>query len=304
MRIAGVDIGGKSVKVGIFEEGVGLSGKCARPTPKGAERVADMIVDMLSGEQFDLLGVGTAGSVDFSLGTVCTSNLEWVDVPLRAMLEARFAVPVWVDNDAQAGMMAEWYDGALKGVSCGVCLTLGTGIGGAVLVDGKPWRGQRNLAAEFGHMTTHAFGVPCNCGRAGCLECYASATALEKASGDGRTAQMIIDAAQHGDVHSKTLFDAFVRELCLGLCSIIMAFDPEVIVLGGGISGAGEFLRGACEQELARIFAPTTDRLICRIRLAAHRNDAGILGAAILAKHKLNMNTQSFVESQNDRCNE
>ena len=286
MRIAGIDIGGTSIKAAVFDENMREVFRTAVPTPKGPEAVVDAIAAVLEGQNADMVGVGTAGSVSFAHGTVTASNLDWEMVPLRRMLIEKLHLPVWVDNDAQAALMAEWYDGVCQNVNCAVYLTLGTGIGGAMIVDGKPWRGPNNMGAEFGHMIIHPEGPRCTCGRPGCLEYYASATALRRMM-PGRSAKQIIDAAKAGQKDALQVFRAYVRELCIGLNNLVMIFDPEVIVLGGGISGAGAFLADSCQEELERIFAASTDPLYTRVRIARHQNDAGSLGAAILARQKL-----------------
>lgn len=286
MRIAGIDIGGTSIKAGVFEDGK-LVHKASAATPFGnPEGVCEAIASLIAGQGAQLVGVGTAGSVEFLRDAVCASNLGWENVPLRRMLQERLSLPVWVDNDAQTALMAEWRDGVCQGAHCAVYLTLGTGIGGAMIVDGKPYRGPRNLGAEFGHMIIHADGPRCVCGRRGCLEYYASATGLKRMAG-GRAAYAVVEAAKAGDAQSLAVFHQYVRELCIGLNNLIMAFDPDVIALGGGVSGAGDFLADACQQELARIFGETTDPLYCQVRIARHQNDAGIWGAALLAEQKL-----------------
>lgn len=283
MRIAGVDIGGTSIKVGVFDSGT-LVYKDSRKTPfANPDAVCDLIADMLNGQSVQLVGVGTAGSVELRSHTVSASNLGWKGVPLGQMLTKRIGVPVWVDNDAQAALMAEWHDGVCQGAECAVYLTLGTGIGGAMIINGKPYRGKNNLGAEFGHMIIHPDGPRCACGRRGCLEYYASATALKRMAG-GRSCRAIIDEAKAGSKAMLDVFDSFVHELCLGLNTLVMAFDPEYIVLGGGLSGAGEFLAERCQCGLEQIFSDTTDPLYCRVRIAMHQNDAGILGAALLAR--------------------
>ena len=286
MRIAGVDIGGTSIKLGIFEDDA-LIFKTSAKTPFGdPEGVCDVIAQMLERQNVELVGVGTAGSVEFRHDTVSASNLGWEGVKLRQMLTERLGVPVWVDNDAQAAAMAEWHDGVCQGAQCALYLTLGTGIGGAMIVNGQPYRGPNNLGAEFGHMIIHPNGPRCACGRRGCLEYYASATGLRRMA-HGQSAYAVVQSAKAGNIKNLSIFERYVRELCLGLNNLIMIFDPQVIVLGGGVSGAGEFLSDACQKELERIFADTTDPLYCQVKIAKHQNDAGMLGAALLAKQKL-----------------
>ncbi len=283
MRIAGVDIGGTSIKVGVFEDDRLLCKNSIQTPFADPQAVCEEIARMLDGQNVSFVGVGTAGSVSIKEGTVFASNLGWEGVHLQKMLEDRLSLPVCVDNDAQAALMAEWADGVCKDTECALYLTLGTGIGGAMIVNGKPYRGRNNLGAEFGHMITHANGPKCGCGRRGCFEYYASATALRRMA-HGRSTRDIVSAAKSGDSQMKHVFGQYIRELCIGLNNLIMAYDPEVIVLGGGVSGAGSFLSDACQRELERIFAQTTDPLLCSIQTAKHKNDAGIIGAAQLAK--------------------
>lgn len=286
MRIAGIDIGGTSIKLGVFEDDQ-LIFKTSAKTPFGdPEGVCGVIAQLLARQNVQLVGVGTAGSVEFQHGTVCASNLGWEGVKLRQMLEDRLGVPVWIDNDAQAAAMAEWHDGVCKGAECALYLTLGTGIGGAMIVNGQPYRGVNNLGAEFGHMIIHPSGPRCACGRRGCLEYYASATGLKRMAG-GRSAFSVVQSAKAGDEKSLAIFHQYVHELCIGLSNLIMIFDPQVIALGGGVSGAGDFLAKACQKELEHLFGETTDPLLCEVRIAKHQNDAGILGAALLARQKL-----------------
>lgn len=283
MRIAGVDIGGTSIKVGVFEEGRLLFKSSAATPPDDPQAVCAVIAQLLAGKDISLVGVGSAGSVDFVKETVTASNLGWNGVKLRAMLEDALHLPVWVDNDAQAALMAEWKDGVCRDAQCALYLTLGTGIGGAMIVAGKPYRGKNNLGAEFGHMMIHAGGPKCSCGRRGCLEYYASATGLRRMAG-GQPTQAIISAAKARDPQMLRVFNRYVQELAVGLSNLIMIFDPEVIVLGGGVSGAGQFLADACQRELLNIFRKTTDPLLCQVKIASHKNNAGIIGAALLAQ--------------------
>ena len=287
MLIAGVDIGGTSVKMSLFQPEKGLVLIRRAPTLQGSPaEIVERIARFLEPYSVEAIGVGTADAVDLRDGTVCASNLDWDHIPLQRMLSERLSLPVWVDNDAQTALMAEWYDGACAGIRDAVYLTLGTGIGGALLLDGRPWRGRFNVAAEFGHMITHADGKPCRCGRRGCFEGYASATALRDMSG-GLSAKQVMDGARQGDERLSELFACYVHELCIGLANLNVIFTPEVMVLGGGLSRAGAFLSDACNRELQSIFAAHPEELVCGVTIARHQNDAGMLGAAVLAMEKL-----------------
>ena len=198
------------------------------------------------------------------------------------MLSRRLKLPVWVDNDAQTQLAAEWWDGACKGLQSVVYLTFGTGVGGAFLFNGRPWRGHMNTAGEIGHFITHADGLQCTCGLKGCYEMYASAAALTRMA-HRDTAKEVIDAARDGDPEMSDIFRKYLHEVAIGIASIYMLFCPEAIVLGGGISGAGDFLLHTLNDELkttAPVQAASISNILC---LAVHRNDAGIRGAAALA---------------------
>lgn len=282
MRIAGIDIGGTSIKAGIFEDDQLIHKTSAKTPFDDPLGVVSAIAGMLEGWNVQSIGVGTAGSVEFVHDTVCASNLGWVHLPLKAMLEEQLGVPVHVDNDAQAALMAEWKDGACRGANNALYLTLGTGIGGAMMIGGKPYRGRNNLGAEFGHMIIKADGPKCSCGRTGCFELYASASALRRLA-QNKPVRDILSGANAGIPEMCFALDEYARSLAIGLNNLIMIFDPDVIVLGGGISSAGDMLAKRCQGELERIFSQTTDPLLCEVRIAQHQNDAGVIGAAMLA---------------------
>ena len=199
-----------------------------------------------------------------------------MDVPLAALLRQASGLPAVVINDGHAAMLAEIKSGALQGVQTGILLTLGTGIGGGIVINGQCWRSPTGLAPELGHIITHSGGLPCPCGQCGCFEQYASATALIRMAG-GEPPASLIARARSGNAAAQAVFAQYVHELCTGIVSLNAIFAPEVVALGGGISEAGDFLLEACRTTLTRLHAnphPT-------IRLAAHRNTAGIIGGAI-----------------------
>ena len=165
-------------------------------------------------------------------------------------------------------------------------LTLGTGIGGALLINGRPWRGHDNAAAELGHFVTHAGGLKCACGMNGCFEMYASAGALTRLAG-GVRARTVIDRARDGDADMLAVLDAYAREIAIGLCSLYMIFRPQAIVLGGGISAAGETLREAILKSVPNAYDFTPETIRAALRFASRGNDAGMAGAAALARMNL-----------------
>ena len=287
MRIAGVDIGGTYVKVGLVDTARGLLDKTSFPTPLGdPQAMAGLIARQVREMDASAVGIGSAGSVRLDTGLVYAGNLDWWGVPLRKLVEERLHMPVWVDNDAQAALMAEVFDGALQGVKNAVYLTLGTGVGGALLLDGRPWRGGTNTAAELGHMITHGDGLPCRCTRKGCYEMYASGSALSRMAG-GLEIQEIFERAQAGDYALSALLEAYYHEIGIGLVSLISIFNPDRIALGGGVSAAGDALLDGVTKDVHRQLAARSDYFQGHIVLAAHKNEAGMIGAAILAQYYL-----------------
>lgn len=283
MRIAGIDIGGTSIKLGVFDTSLGLVATEKIMTGDAdPEKMADGIAEFVNRSQVELCGVGTAGNVNSREGLVTADNLRWNRVPLRDMLAERVNMRVWVDNDANAALMAEFYDGACRGVETAVQITLGTGVGGAAIINGHPWRGHSNTACEFGHIITHADGLQCACGHKGCFEAYASAKALLRITG-AKTVPQIMSALDAGDETMRKRFAEYIHELSIGMTSIIMTFAPQVFVIGGGLAGMGDRLLLPIRAELDRTFAHHPEYLTCGIHLAKHGNDAGMIGAAMLA---------------------
>ena len=287
--IAGVDIGGTSVKFGVLDEDGTLLDSMQVPSVVGdPEAIVEGIAKLVEEAPYpiSMVGVGAPGAVLMPQSLVTSGNLKWKDVPLCAMLTDRLNLPVWVDNDAQTQLAAEWWNGACRGLSSVLYLAFGTGIGGALLISGKPWRGHRNTAGELGHIITHAGGILCGCGAKGCYEAHASASALVRMGGGRRSAKEIIDAVRAGDEEMTKVFDEYLHEVALGIAGYYMVFRPEAIVLGGGISAAGEiFLEGV--KKAVKEIQPRFDESSCRICLAMYRNEAGMRGAAALAKINL-----------------
>ena len=283
MRIAGIDIGGTSVKLGIFDTGAGLVRTEKLVTGSAEpEKIVAGIAEFVNNADVELCGVGTAGNVDTEKGLVTADNLRWTNVPLRDMLAKATGQRVWVDNDANAALMAEWYDGACRGVQTAVYITLGTGVGGALIVNGKPWRGHTNTACEFGHIITHADGLPCSCTRRGCFEMYASAGALLRYTG-AESVKRVMDGLEEGDKAIAAGFRTYIHELGLGMVSLIMTFNPEVFVIGGGLAALGGRLLTGIRNEVYGAFSERPDYFLGNICLARHGNDAGMIGAALLA---------------------
>jgi len=286
MYIAGIDIGGTNLKYGLFNEnGIRLYSRVVHSVCGQPEKTVLQIQELIAGSPMkpSLVGIGVPGTVVMPSGNVFSGNLKWPGVPFGKMLEEKCGLPVWMDNDAQTALAAE----TLPGGSCyklqsAVYLTLGTGIGGALLIGGRLWRGHDNGAAELGHFITHAGGLKCACGLRGCFEMYASAGALARFSG-GVRARSVIDRVRSGDEKMKAALRAYANEVAIGISSLYMIFRPQAIVLGGGVSSAGEILGNEILSCIGDGYNFTRETIQKALRFAKRGNDAGMAGAAALA---------------------
>ena len=314
MVYIGVDLGGTGIKAGVVSESGEILAKGSSPTGEGrsyreviadiaslCKRVAQEASVPLSGVA--AIGVGVPGIFDARTGMIpfCT-NLGWHDVPFVDEMHRHIDLPVIVANDATVAGFAESIAGVSAGTASSVFITLGTGVGGGVVINGKPFSGAHGVGSEIGHMILQMDGEMCTCGNRGCFERYASATAiirearkaaashpeslmLARCNGDvaNMTAKIAIDCAKEGDPTAQEVFSWYVKGLAHGIVSIINMFDPEVIVLGGGVSLAGEFLLDAVREAVKPlVFYKTMP--YARIELARLSADAGIIGAALLGR--------------------
>ncbi len=314
MKYIGVDVGGTSVKAGVVDEAGHILVKGSTPTlaKRSYEWVIKDIADLclrvmrqaeVPLEEIAAIGVGVPGICDMRTGIIpfCT-NLGWHEVPFVSELQKHIDKPVFVENDATVAGYAESVAGVSAGTHSSVFITLGTGVGGGTIINGRPYSGAHGIGSEIGHMILRMDGEPCTCGNEGCFERYASATAIireakralkrhpesllrEACGGDPETlnAKIVIDCAKAGDETAKQVFAEYVRALALGIVSLINAIDPEVIVLGGGVSVAGDFLLDAVREAVKpHVFYKTLP--YADIRLARLGADAGIIGAALLGR--------------------
>ena len=308
MVYIGIDLGGTNIAAGVVSAEGKILAQASVPT--GAQRPwQEVIRDMAqvslqaleaSGHTLDdvvSVGVGVPGYADPDTGVVvfCT-NLGWHDVPLREELEKYLHKPVHADNDANVAGFAEARAGVSRGAHSSVFLTLGTGVGGCTIINGRIWYGAHKVGGELGHVIYNFDGEPCTCGSRGCFERYASATALIRmgreavarhpqsvlaAKLETLNARDVIDAARTGDEAACEAFDAYTDHLANGISSFINVIDPEIIVLGGGVSKAGAFLLEPVRKKVEeRRFYKTLP--FARIELSELGNDAGIIGAALL----------------------
>ena len=314
MVYAGIDVGGTGIQVGVVDETGRIIAKSSMVTEVGApyqEQIAGMARCVqeamnkagLPMSELKSVGAGVPGLADQKTGMVAyCPNIHWIDVPFRAEFQKHIDKPVFIDNDATVAGLAESVAGVSAGSDSSVFLTLGTGVGGGIVINGKVWNGAHGVGSEIGHMILEADGEPCNCGNNGCLERYCSATAiirmareqmdnhpdsliLSMAEGDKAkiNAKIVFDAAREGDPTAVKVFRRYIRYLGQAIASIVNFLDPEVVVLGGGVSKAGAFLLDAVRAEVPKYVLYKTMPL-ARIELARLGPDAGIIGAAMLGQ--------------------
>ena len=311
----GVDIGGTKVAAGLVDTDGRVLQRSRRETPhrsKSPQVVEDTIAEVISElrdyREAIAVGIGAAGFVDATQSSVLFApHLSWRHEPLRDAMRRRVGLPVVVENDANAALWAEWRFGAAQGEDNVVCVNLGTGIGGGVLVDGQLYRGRYGVAGEFGHMQVVAGGHRCECGNRGCWEQYASGNALVREArelalagspvahnlldlveGDATrlTGPMVTAAAKDGDAAAVELFEEIGRWLGVGLANLAAAFDPGLFVIGGGVSDAGELLLNPAREAFRRQLTGRGFRPEARIVRAQLGNEAGLIGAADLARDR------------------
>jgi glucokinase len=283
MYAIGIDIGGTTVKLGVVRDGLEIIYRDRRRSPRDPQEMAAAIHSMVrvAKKRFpdSRIGISCAGSLDSS-GHVTANQLGWVAAPLGPLLYELFQQPIPMENDAMCALAAEHFHGALKGYETGLLITLGTGIGGGIIIGGMPVRGHNGLHGEIGHMITHAGGRQCSCGQQGCWEMYAAASALRKMAG-GLSVRETISLIRAGELQE--VWQEYVHEVCVGMCSLMMIFAPDVIAIGGGLSNAGDIVVDNIRQCVQNTSAYQVFNPFTQIVTARFQNDAGILGAAALA---------------------
>lgn len=311
MYYLGIDLGGTNVASGVVDENGAIIAKASVPT--GASEGVDAIIANiarsanealknagLTADDIESIGIGTPGTLDIKNGVVeKASNLGFCDTPLAKLVGEYFPEKkILIENDANAAALAESCAGAAKGSNVSVTVTLGTGIGGGLVMDGKVFSGAGGRGGEFGHITLCSGGRQCTCGRRGCWEAYASVTGLinltreameedkdsymwtlanEKGKVSGRTA---FDAMRAGDATAKAVVDTYLRYVAEGIIDIINMLQPDIIVIGGGISKEGETLLAPVREMVEK--ESFSGKNGTRLAIAELGNDAGIIGAAML----------------------
>jgi glucokinase len=307
--IVGIDVGGTNIVVGtVAEDGSEVVGLVSEPTlaEQGADAVVGRIAKLARASMAQAprreiagVGIGSPGPLDTKTGVVLlTPNLGWINMPLRDRIADALALPATLDNDANCAIFGEWWRGAARGADHVVGLTIGTGIGGGIVLNGQIYHGVSDIAGEIGHMTIDANGRRCKCGNYGCLEAYASGPAIAARAVEGIesgaettlaqyvagdlsriTAQVVYEAAHDGDAYALEMVRDTAKLLGAGVANIINIFNPEVVVICGGVTLAGERLFGPLRSEVQRrAFKPAWEA--CRILPGALTGTAGVYGAA------------------------
>ena len=313
MLYFGVDIGGTNIKAAVVGEDGSILCQSSRPTalPRSAEEICESIADQLNalaeecgrGSEIAGAGIGCPGTVDDRTGRVVyANNLHWVDMPLRDELEKRLHLPVTIGNDANAAAFGEAVAGCGKGADSAVFLTLGTGVGGGVVLNGRLLTGFTGAASEAGHMVIVENGEPCTCGRRGCFEAYASATALIRMTREAMqahpesrmcalarehdvTGQTAFAAAAEGDAAAEEVVRTYRHYLAVGIANLINIFFPELVGLSGGVANQGETLLKPLREEIAQqVYGAAYASQMTRIVSCSLGYHAGVIGAAMLAK--------------------
>jgi glucokinase len=291
VRIATLDIGGTAIKYCLYDDRFPLTQTEVCETPTDArfggkalmEKVQALIEDMGS---LDAIAVSTAGQIDVDHGTVvyATGNIpQYTGTPIRELLEECFHVPVTVENDVNAAALGEAIAGAGREYDSFLCLTYGTGIGGAIILDRAVYHGAAFSAGEMGHIVTHAGGLPCTCGNQGCYESYASTTALvrmvKESTGMNLNGREIFNRLDDSRVMQAVI--AWIQEIMWGLVSLIHVFNPPAVILGGGIMNE-DFICGYIREHIRQFLMPNYRSV--QIRKAELGNLAGLQGVITLAK--------------------
>lgn len=292
--VIGVDLGGTKILAGVVDRESKVTRRVEHPTPvSSAGDLLDgldvVVGELLSEGGIAALGFGIPATIDQRRGrAVIAPNLPLAEFDFRDRMEDRFGLPVGIDNDANAAAIAEWAVGAGRGTRHMVMLTLGTGIGGGLILDGRPYRGSVGAAAELGHIVIEHDGPPCQgvCTGRGHLEVLASGTAAGKVAiellGPEANAYDLVQVAREGDAAAIEALAEIGRKLGSGIGSLINIFNPELVVIGGGFAAAGELVLGPA-REIVRREALEPARDLVRIAYAELGAEAGLVGAGLVA---------------------
>jgi glucokinase len=313
----GIDLGGTNIVAGVVDEEYKILSKASVKTncPRPAEEIMDDMAKVVfeavekSGlllNDIEWVGVGAPGTANVETGIIeYANNLGFENVHMVEYLQKKINKPVHIENDANAAAYGEFLAGAAKGTKHAVCITLGTGVGGGIIIDGKIYSGFNFAGAELGHTVIEVDGVPCTCGRKGCFEAYSSATGLirmtkeameaDKSSKmwemskeeDGKvTARLAFDAMRAGDKSAKEVVDKYIKYLAIGIANTINIFQPEILCIGGGVCNEGDALLIPLKELVQKEVYSRNSGKNTKIVIAKLGNDAGIIGAAFLGQSR------------------
>ena len=312
----GIDLGGTNISAGVVNEEFKIISKAKTRTncPREAKLIADDMAKValeavskagISIDEVEWIGVGSPGIANSDTGVIeYSNNLGFMNTPLVEMIQQTINKPIYIENDANAAAYGEFLAGAAKGSNNAVCITLGTGVGGGIIVNKKIYSGFNHAGAELGHTVIEVDGAQCSCGRKGCFEAYSSATglirmtkeAMEKdksskmwemaqAEEEGRvTGRLAFDAMRAGDKSAKEVVDKYIKYLAVGLTNMINIFQPEIVCIGGGVCNEGDALLLPVKELVAKEVYTRNSPRNSEIVIAKLGNDAGIIGAAFLGK--------------------
>lgn len=312
MLAVGIDIGGTKIAGGLVDEAGHIVRRSRVATPPAVSGIETIVADMISelaGDEEVVAGVAAAGFIDRDRSVVYFApNIAWRDEPLRDRLQALTGVPVMIENDANAAGWAEYRYGAGEGLDDVVMLTLGTGVGGAVVIGGELLRGGHGIAGELGHMRVVPDGRTCGCGQRGCLEVYGSGRALQNEAADiardaefgigsrlaaasrssaGLTGPVISQLVQEGDPGALEALRRIAVAVGAACGSFGAILDPERFIIGGGVSQLGEVLLGPMRDAFSAAMPAYGHRPVADFAVARMTNDAGVVGVADLARRSL-----------------
>lgn len=313
----GIDLGGTNIVAGVVDENYNIISKastktnCPRPEKEIADDMAKMALQAVKNANLEIsdiewIGIGTPGIANSATGIIeRANNLGFVNTPMVKYIKETIDKPVFIENDANAAAYGEFVAGAAKEARNAICVTLGTGVGAGIIIDGKIYSGSNYAGAEIGHTVIEVDGAECSCGRKGCFEAYSSATGLIRMSkeamekspdsimnkmaqekGGKVTARTSFDAMRAGDKSAKEVVDKYIKYLAAGITNTINIFQPDILCIGGGVCNEGDPLllpvKALVENE---DFAKNSEKRT-KIVIAKLGNDAGIIGAAFLGNAK------------------
>ena len=310
----GIDLGGTNIVAGVVDENYNIIAtaktktNCPRPEKAIADDMAKMALEAVKNAKLTIddiawVGIGTPGIANSKTGIIeYSNNLGFNNTPMVKYIQETIDKPVFIENDANAAAYGEYVAGAAKGAKNAVCITLGTGVGGGIIIDGKIYSGSNFAGAEIGHTVIEVDGAECSCGRKGCFEAYSSATGLirmtkeaisenpdcimaKMADEKGKvTARTSFDAMRAGDSVAKAVVDKYIKYLAAGITNTINIFQPDILCIGGGVCNEGDPLLLPVKELVKKEVYTRNSPKNAEIVIAKLGNDAGIIGAAFLGR--------------------